>query len=210
MFEDVLAKFARINKFGMFVELTEEASMKKYFAACAAVVIASAGLVMASEIQSGLEKGKSVPPFVVKDITGPAKDGDELCYRCRYGNQPVISVFTKEMSEEVAQLSKELDNVVAKNRDQKMAGFVVLMSDEPEKAESSLTAAAAKHKISQMPMTTFSGMKGPDGYKINSKADVTVMMWVEGKIKVSQGLSKADINKESIAKLVSETKMILE
>lgn len=184
--------------------------MKKCFATFASVLVATASLAMAAEIQSGLEKGKGVPAFNVKDVTGPNKEGDELCYRCRYGNQPVVSIFAKEMTEEVAKLSKELDNVVAKNRDQKMAGFVVLMTEEPEKAEASLTAAAEKHKISQMPLTTFKGSKGPDGYKINTKADVTVMMWVDGKVKVSQGLNKSDLNSETIAKLVGETKTILE
>jgi hypothetical protein len=188
----------------------KEVSMKKCIAAFAAVLIASTSFVIAGEIQSGLEKGTRVPAFNVKDVTGPNKDGDELCYRCRYGNQPVISIFAKEMTDDVAKLSKELDNVVAKNRDQKMAGFVVLMSDDPEKAAPALTAAAEKHKISQMPLTTFNGLSGPDGYKINTKADVTVMMWVDGKVKISQGLSKADLNKETIAKLVSETKTILE
>jgi len=173
------------------------------------MLIASAGL-MAEEIKSGLSKGTQVPAFNVKDITGPNKDGDELCYRCRYGNQPVVSVFAKEMTDEVAQLSKELDNVVAKNRDQKMAGFVVVMSDTPEKVAPKLEEVAKKHKIDQMPLTTYNGATGPEGYKINSKADVTVMMWVEGKVKVSQGLNKGDLNKETIAKLVKETKTILE
>ena len=184
--------------------------MKKFLAACAAVVVASVGIVMAAEIQSGLEKGDSVPPFNVKDVTGPAKSGNELCYRCRYGDQPVISIFAKEMTDEVAQLSKELDNVIAKNRDQKMAGFVVLMSDDPKKVASTLTAAAEKHNISQMPLTTFKGIQGPEGYKINSKADVTVMMWKDGRVTISQGMNVSDINKESIAKLVKETKTILD
>lgn len=183
--------------------------MKKFFAACATALVASVGFVTAAEIQSGLAKGEKVPAFDVKDVTGPNK-GDELCYRCRYGNQPVVSVFAKEMTDEVVQLSKELDNVVAKNRDQKMAGFVVLMSDSPEKAASKLTEVAEKNKIEQMPLTTFNGINGPEGYKINSKADVTVMMWVQGKVKVAHGLSKSDINKETIAKLVSETKTILD
>lgn len=182
----------------------------KRFAACAVALIASVGIVAAAEIQSGLEKGKKVPAFNVKDVTGPNKEGDELCYRCRYGNQPVVSIFAKEMTEEVAQLSKQLDDVVAKNRDQKMAGFVVLMSDDEAKAAPTLTAAAEKHKIQQMPLTTFHGTKGPEGYKINEKADVTVMMWVEGTVKVSQGFSKSDLNKATIAKLVGETKTILE
>jgi len=183
--------------------------MKKCFAACAVAVIASVGLVAAAEIQSGLEKGDKVAAFDVKDVTGPNK-GDELCYRCRYGNQPVVSVFTKEMTPEVGALTKELDKVIAKNREEKMAGFVVLLSDDPEKAAPTLKAAAEKYKIEQMPLTTFNGLKGPEGYKINTKADVTVMMWVEGKVKISQGLSKSDLNKEMIAKLVSETKTILD
>lgn len=183
--------------------------MKKFVAGCAVALVASVGLVMAGEIQSGLEKGSKVPAFNVKDVTGPNK-GDELCYRCRYGNQPVVSVFAKELTDEVAQLSKELDTVVAKNRDQKMAGFVVLMSEDPDKSAPALAACADKHKISQMPLTTFKGLEGPEGYKINSKADVTVMMWVEGKVKVSHGLSRSDLNKETIAKLVSETKTILD
>ena len=114
------------------------------------------------------------------------------------------------MTDEVAALTKELDGVVAKNRDQKMAGFVVLMTNDAKKGSASLKAAAEKNKIEQLPLTTFDGTAGPQGYKINPKADVTVMMWVEGKVKVSQGFNKGDLNKEAISKVSAETKQILE
>ena len=185
--------------------------MKKSLVALAALFVASVGFAVAAEkIQSGLEKGTGVPAFNVKDVTGPNKDGDELCYRCRYGAQPVVTIFAKEMTDEVAALTKELDGVVAKNRDQKMAGFVVLMTDNAEKGAASLKAAAEKNKIEQLPLTTFNGTEGPKGYKINPKADVTVMMWVEGKVKVSQGFNKGELNKDAIAKVSAETKQILE
>ncbi len=185
--------------------------MKKSLVALATLVVASVGFAVAAEkVQSGLEKGAKVPAFYVKDVTGPAKDGDELCYRCRYGNQPVVTIFAKEMTDEVAALTKELDSVVAKNRDQKMAGFVVLLADDPSKAEASLKKAAEKNKIEQLPLTTFKGTEGPKGYKINSKADVTVMMWVEGTVKVSEGFNKGELSKDAISKVVSETKQILE
>lgn len=185
--------------------------MKKSLMACVALVVASVGLAVAAEkVQSGLEKGAKVPAFYVKDITGPAKEGDELCYRCRYGNQPVVTIFAKEMTDEVAALTKELDGVVAKNRDQKMAGFVVLLSSDPAKSAPSLAKTAEKMKIEQLPLTTFKGTEGPKGYKINEKADVTVMMWVEGTVKVSEGFNKGDLSKAAIAKLVADTKQILE
>jgi len=185
--------------------------MKKCLLACVALVVASVGLTFAAEkVQSGLEKGAKVPAFYVKDVTGPAKDGEELCYRCRYGNQPVVTIFAKEMTEEVAALTKELDGVVAKNRDQKMAGFVVLMAEDPSKAAPSLAKTAEKMKIEQLPLTTFKGTEGPKGYKINNKADVTVMMWVEGTVKVSEAFNKGDLTKDAISKVVAETKQILD
>lgn len=185
--------------------------MKKTLMAFVTLVVASVGLAVAAEkVQSGLEKGAKVPAFNVKDITGPAKDGDELCYRCRYGNQPVVTIFAKEMTDEVAALTKELDGVVAKNRDQKMAGFVVLLSDDPAKAAPSLTKTAEKMKIQQLPLTTFDGAAGPKGYKINQKADVTVMMWVDGTVKVSEAFNKGELSKDAIAKVSAETKQILE
>jgi hypothetical protein len=185
--------------------------MKKSLLTCAALVVASVGLVVAAEkVQSGLEKGAKVPAFNVTDVTGPAKGDGELCYRCRYGNQPVVAVFAKEMTDEVAALTKELDGIVAKNRDQKMAGFVVLLSDTPEKAAPSLTKTAEKMKIEQLPLTTFKGTAGPSGYKINEKADVTVMMWLEGTVKVSEGFNKGDLTKDAISKVVAETKQILD
>jgi hypothetical protein len=185
--------------------------MKKSLMACVALLVASVGLAIAAEkVQSGLEKGGKVPAFYVKDITGPAKDGEELCYRCRYGNQPVVTIFAKEMTDEVAALTKELDSVVAKNRDQKMAGFVVLLTNEPDKAAPSLAKTAEKMKIEQLPLTTFKGTEGPKGYKINEKADVTVMMWVEGTVKVSEGFNKGGLTKDVISKVVADTKQILE
>ena len=186
--------------------------MKKSLLACVTLVVASVGLAVAAEkLQSGLEKGAKVPAFDVKDVTGPAKDGEQLCYRCRYGNQPVVTIFAKEMTDEVAALAKELDGIVAKNRDQKMAGFVVLLTDDPAKAATSLTKTAEKMKIQQLPLTiSVDGISGPKGYKINEKADVTVMMWVEGTVKVNEVFSKGDLTKEAITKVGAETKQILE
>lgn len=176
--------------------------MKRFLATLAAAVVMTTGLaVSAADVTSGLEKGARVPAFYVYDVTGPQK-GTELCYRCRYGNQPVVSIFAKEMNDEVAALAKELDGVVAKNRDQRMAGFVVVMSDKAESARPSLTEVAKKHKIEQLPLTTFDGTNGPDGYKINPKADVTVMMWVEGKVTSSHAFNKGELTKDAISKVV--------
>ncbi|GIX03922.1 MAG: hypothetical protein KatS3mg113_0928 [Planctomycetaceae bacterium] len=167
------------------------------------------GLALAAEIPSGLGKGEFVPAFYVCDITGPAK-GQELCYRCKFGDRPVVTIFTRKMTPEVTKLAKAFDEVVAKNEDARMAGFLVLMTEEPDAAKATLEEAAKSGNISKIPLTTFKGTKGPAPYKINESAEVTVMMWVDGAVKVSKGFTHAkDLNDAAIASLVESTKEIL-
>ena len=45
-----------------------------------ALVVAAAGVLVAAELQSGLQVGEDAGAFNVKDITGPNK-GTSLCYR---------------------------------------------------------------------------------------------------------------------------------
>lgn len=182
--------------------------MLKY-SAIVAVTVIFGGMVSAAEIQSGLPKGEFVPAFTVTDITGPSK-GKDLCYRCQYGNRPVVSIFAREVTPEVAQLTKAIDGVVEQNKDARMAAFLVLLSDAPAKAAPALEEAAAKQQIKNVPLTTYETAKGPGGYKISGDADVTVIMWVDSEVTVSKGFGKGQLNKEAIDKLIAETKTILQ
>lgn len=182
--------------------------MLKYSAMVAAVLMVG-GVAMAAELQSGLPKGEFVPAFTVSDITGPSK-GKDLCYRCQYGNRPVVSIFAREMTPEVAQLAKAIDGQVEKNKDARMAAFLVLLSDAPDKAKPVLEETAAKAMIKNVPLTTFENAKGPGAYKISDKADVTVMMWLDSEVAVSKGFEKGKLDKAAIEQLVADTKTILE
>ena len=167
------------------------------------------GVVAAAEVQSGLPKGEFVPAFTVTDITGPSK-GKDLCYRCQYGNRPVVSIFAREVTPEVAQLTKAIDGLVEANKDARMAAFVVLMSDAPASVAAKLEETAAKAQIKNVPLTTYETAKGPGGYKISGDADVTVIMWVDSEVTVSKGFGKGQLNKDAIDQLVADTKTILQ
>jgi len=55
--------------------------MRNLLWSSAALVVATAGVVLAAEeFKSGLQVGESTSPFFIRDITGPAK-GQTLCYR---------------------------------------------------------------------------------------------------------------------------------
>jgi hypothetical protein len=165
--------------------------------------------VQAEEKSDCLKEGDGVAAFNVVDVTGPSA-GEKLCYRCRYGSRPVVSIFARDVDDKVASLVKEVDAVVGKNKEEKkMAAFVVLLSDEPDAQTDKLKKVAEKQQIKDTPLTTFEGTAGPPEYKIAKDAEVTVMMWVDGKVKVNQTVKKADLNKEKIAAIVKDTSKIL-
>jgi hypothetical protein len=181
--------------------------MKKLLAvlsvACCATVAA-----WAEEKSDCLKEGDSVAAFYVTDVTGPAA-GEKLCYRCKYGGRPVVTIFTKQMNEKVAKLTKQIDDKVAANKDAKMAAFVVVLTEDPESQNEALKTVATKQEIKSTPLTTFDGLAGPDAYKISKDADVTVMMWVDSKVKVNEALKAKDLTDEKIATLVKDTSKIL-
>lgn len=183
--------------------------MKNVIGCLVAIAALSVGtLLSAVEIESGLPVGESPPAFNVKDITGPAQ-GTSLCYRCRYGNRPVVSIFAREVNDELATLIKEIDGVVGKNSEQEMAAFVVLLSEDADGAASQLEELAEKQEIGATPLTVFDGIAGPPAYQISEDADVTVLMWVESEVKVNHALAADDLNEEKIKEIVGTTKSIL-
>ena len=169
----------------------------------AAVAVATLSVVAMAD---GLEVGSSVGAFYVNDVTGPSA-GKKLCYRCQYGNRPVVSIFARNVDDNVASLIKQVDGVVAKN--DKMAGFVVLLSEDPQSDAGKLKQVAQTQSVKNVPLTTFDGAAGPNSYKIAQDADVTVMMWVDGQLKVNKAFKAGELSQDAIPGIVGETKTIL-
>lgn len=177
------------------------------FAGFAVACLLVSGIVVAGDVTSGLPVGEKVPAFNVRDITGP-EQGKTLCYRCKYGARPVVTVFTKVMNEEVASLVKQIDAKVNANEEKKMAAFVVFLTDDADKVEPKIEALAKEQKITKTPLTLIEGA-GPSDYKLSKDAEVTVMMWVKSEVKVNQAFGKGELNKKAVDGLVAETKKIL-
>jgi hypothetical protein len=54
--------------------------MRRIWIPSIALAVVAAGVVIAADLQSGLQVGEPAGAFNVKDITGPNK-GTSLCYR---------------------------------------------------------------------------------------------------------------------------------
>lgn len=182
--------------------------MKKLIVLAAAALLTVSYVARAADKADCLAVGSSVGAFYVTDVTGP-EAGKKLCYRCKYGTRPVVTIFSRKVDDQVTSLVKEVDGVVGQNQDKSMAAFVVLLSDNPEKAADTLKKTADTAGVKHTPLTTFDGQSGPEGYKIAKDADTTVMMWVNGELKVNETYKAGALDKATVSKLVQETKTIL-
>lgn len=162
----------------------------------------------AAQVKSGLEPGSYVAPFFVRDITGPAK-GESLCYRCRYGGRPVVGIFARDVDENLTKVVKQVDQQIEKNKDQQLSAFVVLLTDDPDTAAPKLEKLAETAKVKNVPLTLFDGQTGPQDYKIAKDANLNVMMWVGGQVKVNEAFAKAKLAKKQLASLDKATGKIL-
>lgn len=162
----------------------------------------------AKTVKSGLEPGASVAAFNVRDITGPSK-GETLCYRCRYGARPVVTIFARDIDDNLASLIKKVDTQVGENSDKQMKAFVVLLTENPDKDAARLEKLAKDQGVKNVPLTVFDGQAGPPEYKIAKDAHVNVMMWVGSKVKVNEAFAKDGLTKEQVEALAKSTGKIL-
>lgn len=181
----------------------------RYVAMLLVMMVVGAAYVAQAEDAECLEVGSSVGAFYVSDVTGPAA-GEKLCYRCRYGDAPVVTIFAREVNEELGQLIQQVDETVGANGEAGMHAFVVLLTDDPEGQEEALRNLQEEYSIEHTPLTTFDGTAGPENYLIQADADVTVMMWVGGTLTVNDTLENGSIDEEAVAGVVEQTETILE
>lgn len=119
----------------------------------------------------------------------------------------MINVFARELTDDLASLVKQLDEVVGKNK--KMGGFVVLLSENPDADEAKVKAFAEKHGIKNLPLTIFDGAAGPPSYKLAKDADVTVHMWVKTEVKVNHAFGKGGLTASAVKQVVDDTAKIV-
>ena len=121
-----------------------------------------------------------------------------------------MNIFTRSLTDELASLVSKVDAQVAEKKDEKLVSFVVLLTDDPDKAEGDLKAFAKKHGIKNIPLTYFDGVAGPAKYKIAKEADVTVNMWLEKSSKANHAFAKGALRGDTVAKVIADIQKILE
>lgn len=156
-------------------------------------LVACVGFVMAGDVKSGPEVGKGVGafhPFNVFNAESSELCNKENCIVCQYGTKPVALVFARNTTKPVVELVKKLDAAVAKSGQDKAGAAVIFLSSEDnikEKVAKMQTEAGVKNVS-----LAVDGPAGPEAYKINKDAEVTVIIYKKKKVLANHAFDKFD------------------
>ena len=121
-----------------------------------------------------------------------------------------MSIFAREITDNLASLVKQIDEQVGKNESKQMAAFVVLLAEDADAAAPKLEELAKKQGIKNVPLTIFDGAAGPPDYKIAKDADVTVLLWRKQSVKANHAFAKGALDKKGTEAIIADGPKILE
>jgi hypothetical protein len=184
-------------------------------AALTVVATLVCGVAGAEELKSGLQPGDAVGPFTVEKVSGNPNDGVEvgknLCYRCMLGSKPVVMVFARTPDKALASLVKELDAEMPKHEDKKLSSFVnIIGSDDADALKAAAKAFGDRQKPEHIAIVVPSDTQnGPRNFGISPEADVTVILYRDGKVAANHAFAPGKLTAEGISGVIEDTTKIL-
>lgn len=101
---------------------------------------------------------------------------------------------------------KQIDEKIASSG--KLKGFVVITPKKGDSPADSLRTLAEKAGIKNVPLTIGESPDGPPDYEIARDADVTVLMWNGGAVKVNHAF-KGELTDKDIRAVLSDIPKLL-
>ncbi len=155
-----------------------------------------AGLVACTahaEIASGPNAGTAIPALKVFAVTGD-QQGKELDYAAERGTKPTIYIFVQHdrFDRPLARLLKALEKSAIDAGNDVSLVTVFLTSDEA-KTKEHLPRIQMSLTFTANPLTVFPGATtGPDGWAVNTDAQLTALVVINGKVADAFGYRSAN------------------
>src|SRR5262249_27027429 len=90
----------------------------------------------------------------------------------------------------------------------KLKSFVVILTDQGDRSADDLRKIAKDAGIKNVPMTLHQNPDGPGDYELAREADITVLMWVDQKVKVNHAF-KGELTETDIRAIVADIPKLL-
>ncbi len=192
-------------------------------------LLSAAGLLAqdARQLPSGPRVGEVLPgPFDAVNITGKNAKGRQHCLVCEYGLNPVVVVFAREPAAgqdgPLMSLLGKLDEEVSRYADDyNLKSFVIFMSadgrnsantpgeqDTAKIREEALARAALEKRLEERAdklknvVVGYVLADGPKDYKINAKAEVTVLFYQRHKVLANFAYAAGQMTQADVGKMI--------
>jgi hypothetical protein len=119
----------------------------------------------------------------------------------------VVCVFARKTSEPLASLVKQIDAKIGENP--KLKSFVVILTADGDTTSDALRGLAKKAGIQNVPLTIHTDPAEVPDYELSKQADVTVLMWSGGKVKVNHAF-KGELTAENIRAILADIPKVLQ
>jgi len=185
-------------------------TMKLHIVAAAVIVALSVGLVAAEEkkaLKSGPQVGETLAgPFHPLNVNGD-KAGKKHCLYCENGERPVVMIFAREPNKQLSKLIKKIDAACEEHKKEKLNSFVVFCTKSKD-AEKDVKKCAEDCGLKKV-VLAIDNPAGPDEYKVSEKADVTVVLYVERKVKANYAFGKGEMTDKDVDAIIKDLPKIL-
>jgi len=166
-------------------------------------------------MKSGPQAGEMIPgPFHYLNING-AHAGNPHCLVCEFGLRPAVLIFVRETASDkspLAGLLQKLDATVDRNKNAELRAGVVVLSDDfanENTRKDLITKWENLAKDLKHVLIAAAGPAGPQDYKINKDADVTLVLYQQHKVVASFAFGKDQLgDKDASAIMAVVNKMI--
>jgi hypothetical protein len=118
----------------------------------------------------------------------------------------VVCVFARKTSEPLASLVKQIDKKIGENASLK--SFVVIMTRDGDTTRDALKKLAKEAGVKEVPLTMIGEINGPNDYEISKDADITVLMWNQGSVKVNHAYN-GELTDKEIETIVADVPKLL-
>ena len=118
----------------------------------------------------------------------------------------MVCVFARKTSEPLASLVKQIDKKIGENS--ALKSFVVIVPKKGDKPANDLKKLAKDASIKHVPLTIGESPDGPPDYELAKNADITVLMWNGGTVKVNHAY-KGVMTDKDVRAIVADIPKVL-
>jgi hypothetical protein len=173
---------------------------------CLGVIFIATVANAAEPVKSGPQAGAKVPgPFEPFNVTG-TNAGEECCLFCKFGVDPTVMVFAKDLSEPLTGLVKRLDELNVKYKKADL-GTCAIFCDKGTRLRGHLKTLADKQGFKEIILATME--QPPKAYAINNDADVTVIVYVGAAVKANHAFRKGELDAKAIDAITSDVEKMM-